>query len=87
MCFGPLVVHSVKSWFHIRVRVTNLQELVGRTTVILTTPAIHISLYDDDDQWGYSPGRALASLTGFMIVCSTMWGYQLHDRPIPDTVI
>jgi hypothetical protein len=24
--------------------------------------------YDDDDQWRYSPDRALASLTGFMIV-------------------
>jgi hypothetical protein len=23
---------------------------------------------DDDDQWHYSPDRALASLTGFMIV-------------------
>jgi hypothetical protein len=23
---------------------------------------------DDDDQWRYSPDRALASLTGFMIV-------------------
>jgi hypothetical protein len=27
---------------------------------------------DDDDQWRYSPDRALASLTGFMIVYSTM---------------
>jgi hypothetical protein len=35
-------------------------------------------------QWRYSPDRALASLSGFMIVCiSTMWGY--HDRPILDT--
>jgi hypothetical protein len=26
--------------------------------------------------------------TGFMIVCSsTMWGYQLHDRPILDILI
>jgi hypothetical protein len=38
---------------------------------------------DDDDQWRYSPDRALASLTGFMIVCNTMWGYQLH----PDSAI
>jgi hypothetical protein len=41
----------------------------------------------DDDQWHYSPDRALASLMGFMIVCSTMWGYQLHDRPVLDTLI
>jgi hypothetical protein len=41
----------------------------------------------DDDQWRYSPDRALAFLTGFMIVCSTMWGYQLHDRPVLDTLI
>jgi hypothetical protein len=39
-------------------------------------------------QWRYSPDRALASLSGFMIVCSsTMWGYQLHDRPVQDTLI
>jgi hypothetical protein len=26
--------------------------------------------------------------TGFMIICiSTMWGYQLHDRPLQDTLI
>jgi hypothetical protein len=24
---------------------------------------------------------------GFMIVCSTMWGYQLHDRPTLDNLI
>jgi hypothetical protein len=41
----------------------------------------------DDDQWRYSPDRALASLTGFMIVYSTMWGYQLYDRPVLDTLI
>jgi hypothetical protein len=41
----------------------------------------------DDDQWRYSPDRALASLTDFMIVYSTMWGYQLHDRPVQDTLI
>jgi hypothetical protein len=41
----------------------------------------------DDDQWFYSPDRALASLTGFMIVYNTMWGYQLHDRPVLDTLI
>jgi hypothetical protein len=41
----------------------------------------------DDDQWRYSPDWALASLTGFMIVYSTMWGYQLHDRPVLDTLI
>jgi hypothetical protein len=35
----------------------------------------------------YSPDRALASLTGFMIVYSTMWVYQLHDRPVLDTLI
>jgi hypothetical protein len=40
-----------------------------------------------DDQWRYSPDRALASLTGFMIVCRMMWGYQLHDRPVLDTRI
>jgi hypothetical protein len=40
-----------------------------------------------DDQWRYSPDRALASQTGFMIVYSTMWGYQLHDRPVLDTLI
>jgi hypothetical protein len=39
--------------------------------------------YDDDDQSRYSPDRALASLTG----SSTMWGYQLHDRPVQDTPI
>jgi hypothetical protein len=45
-------------------------------------------IYDDDDQWLYSPERALASLTGFMIVySSTMWGYQLHERPVLDTLI
>jgi hypothetical protein len=39
-------------------------------------------------RWRYSPDRALASLSGFMIVCiSTMWGYQLHDRPVQDTLI
>jgi hypothetical protein len=43
--------------------------------------------YIDDDQWRYSPDRALASLMGIMIVCSTMWGYQLHDRPILVTLI
>jgi hypothetical protein len=42
---------------------------------------------DDDDQWRYSPDRALAPLTGFMLVYSTMWVYQLHDRPILDTLI
>jgi hypothetical protein len=42
---------------------------------------------NDDDQWRYSPDRALASLTGFMIVYTTMWGYQLHDRPILDNLI
>jgi hypothetical protein len=43
---------------------------------------------DDDDQWRYSPDRALASLYGFhdSLHC-TMWGYQLHDRPILDTLI
>jgi hypothetical protein len=41
----------------------------------------------DDDQWRYSPDRALASLMRFMTVCSTMWGYQLHDRPVLDTLI
>jgi hypothetical protein len=25
--------------------------------------------------------------TGFMIVYSMMWGYQLHDRPVQDTLI
>jgi hypothetical protein len=46
------------------------------------------NLVNDDDQWRYSADRALASLTGFMIVCSsTMWGYQLHDRPVQDTLI
>jgi hypothetical protein len=31
-------------------------------------------------QWRYSPDRALASLSGFMIVCiSTMWDYQEID--------
>jgi hypothetical protein len=41
-----------------------------------------------DDQWHYSPERAMASLTGFMIVCSsTMWGYQLQDRPVLYTLI
>jgi hypothetical protein len=25
--------------------------------------------------------------SGFMIVYSTMWGYQRHDRPILDTLI
>jgi hypothetical protein len=42
---------------------------------------------DDEDQWRYSPDRALASLTGFMIVYSTMWGYQFHDQPVLDTLI
>jgi hypothetical protein len=42
---------------------------------------------DDDDQWRYSPDRALASLAGFMIVCSSTWGYQLHDRPVQHTLI
>jgi hypothetical protein len=46
-----------------------------------------LKLFDDDDQWRYSPDRALASLPVFMIVCSTMWGYQLHDRPALDTLI
>jgi hypothetical protein len=41
-----------------------------------------------DDQWCYSLDRALASLYGFHhIFCSTMWSYQLHDRPILDTLI
>jgi hypothetical protein len=41
-----------------------------------------------DDQWRYSPDRALASLYGFHdSFYSTMWGYQLHDRPIVDTLI
>jgi hypothetical protein len=40
-----------------------------------------------DDQRHYSPDRALASLAGFMTVCSTMWGYQLHNRPVLDTLI
>jgi hypothetical protein len=35
-----------------------------------------------DVQWRYSPDRALASLTGFMIVYSTLWGYQLLDTLI-----
>jgi hypothetical protein len=47
--------------------------------------------YDDDDddgQWRYSPDRALASLYGFHdSFYSTMWGYQLHDRRILDTLI
>jgi hypothetical protein len=43
---------------------------------------------DDYNQWCHSPDWALASLTGFMIVCSsTMWGYQLHDRPVLYTLI
>jgi hypothetical protein len=46
-----------------------------------------IVLCDDDDQWRYSPDRALASLPVFMIVCSTMWGYQLRDRPVLHTLI
>jgi hypothetical protein len=41
----------------------------------------------DDNQWRYSPDRALASLTGFMIVYCIMWGYQLHDPPVLDTLI
>jgi hypothetical protein len=51
-----------------------------------TKASIHICI-TDDDQWRYSPDRAVASLTGFMIVYSMMWGYQLHDRPILDTLI
>jgi hypothetical protein len=47
----------------------------------------HLRYGDDDDQWRYSPDRALASLTGFMMVCSTMWVYQFHDRPVLDTLI
>jgi hypothetical protein len=47
-----------------------------------------LSFIDDgDDQWRYSPDRALASLTGSMIVYRTMWGYQLHDRPDLDILI
>jgi hypothetical protein len=43
---------------------------------------------NDDDHWRYSPDRALASLYGFHdSFYSTMWGYQLHDRPILDTLI
>jgi hypothetical protein len=34
----------------------------------------NIQSLNGDNQWGYSPDRALASLMGFMIVCSTMWG-------------
>jgi hypothetical protein len=52
--------------------------------------AVNLSFFmkcNDDDQWRYSPDRALASFTGFMIVCSTMWGYQLHDRPVLYTLI
>jgi hypothetical protein len=45
-----------------------------------------LKAFGDDDEWRYSPDRALASLTGF-IVYSTMWGFQLHDRPILDTLI
>jgi hypothetical protein len=42
----------------------------------------------DDDQWRYSPDQALASLYGFHdSLYSTMWGYQLHDRPVLDTLI
>jgi hypothetical protein len=43
--------------------------------------------FTHDGHWRYSPDRALASITGFMIVYSTMWGYQLHDRPVLDTMI
>jgi hypothetical protein len=34
-----------------------------------------------------SGATAQPSLMGFMIVYSKMWGYQLHDRPVLDTLI
>jgi hypothetical protein len=53
----------------------------GRFCAFVSSPI------DDDDQRRYSPDRALDSLAGFMMVCSTMWGYQLHDRPVLDILI
>jgi hypothetical protein len=48
-----------------------------------------ITVLGDDDALTLQPRPgALASLSGFTIVCiSTMWGYQLHDRPVQDTLI
>jgi hypothetical protein len=41
----------------------------------------------NDDQWRYSLDQALASLMGFMIVCSTMWGWDVVNSimnfPVP----
>jgi hypothetical protein len=54
--------------------------------IFLIRPRTFIFHYNDD-QWRYSPDRAFASLTGFMRICSRMWGYQLHDRPVLDTLI
>jgi hypothetical protein len=54
--------------------------------IVLTGKYCFSTALSDGDQWRNSPDRALASLTGFMIVYSTMWGYQLNDRPVLDTL-
>jgi hypothetical protein len=60
----------------------------GASCFILYFMILSVLLQSLMMQWRYSPDRALASLSGFMIVSiSTMWGYQLHDRPVQDTLI
>jgi hypothetical protein len=67
-----------------RQKVLHKMSMRTRSPLLTDSPT---NIYDDDDQCHYSPDRALASLTGFMIACSTMWGYQLHNRPVLDTLI
>jgi hypothetical protein len=73
----------------IRPQIPICSELSNTAITLTGKPAwLHDSEQsNDDDQWRYSPDRALAYLTGFMIVYSTVWGYQLHDRPVLDTLI
>jgi hypothetical protein len=58
-----------------------------KANIVCTSTTVHRLYVFDDDQWRYSPDRALASLTGFVTAYSTMWSYQLHDRPVLDTLI
>jgi hypothetical protein len=75
-----LMWHLITIWAFI----TPNRAKISTCFAIINDYSIH---YYDDDQWHYSPNRALASLTGFIIVYSTMWGYQLHNRPVLDTLI
>jgi hypothetical protein len=72
---------SISEGSHINLLISLLNDAVSSSTIC------RIRDDDDDDHWRYSPDRALASLSGFMIVLYYDVGLSAHDRPILDTLI